>query len=74
MVAKTKATSICVNNLDNAIRLVNSQKICLHLGQLAEAVSIIVETTAQAVYMVAENNPNCKKAKPSVIDNYPLAR
>jgi hypothetical protein len=38
------------------------------LATIAEQVSVITETTAQAVFMVAEHTPGCKKATPGLFD------
>ena len=40
----------------------------------SEGILIVAETTAQAVYTVADKTPSCTKAIPGVIDSYMLAR
>ena len=44
------------------------------LAVLSEGILLVTETTAQAVYMIAEKTPGCKKAVPGAIDGYLLAR
>ena len=44
------------------------------LASIAESVCIVTETTAQAVFEVAEQTPGCTKAIPAALDGYRLAR
>lgn len=74
LVGKSKAVSIVVGNLQAAVNDAQAQAACMHLGELAEGVSILTETAAQAVYLVGELHPSCVKARPSIIDHYALSR
>lgn len=74
LVARCKQASSTLTSIESHLSSASFMSICQPLAQLAETISVITEAVAQAVYMVAEKNPNCKKAKPGIVDNYPLSR
>jgi len=74
VVAKRKTMLVAIGKCNAAVDLHDEAGICSALAILNEAISLIIETTAQAVYQVAEKSPGCRKADPGVIDVYLLAR
>eukprot|EP00041_Stephanoeca_diplocostata_P004048 m.40463 g.40463 ORF g.40463 m.40463 type:complete len:344 (+) comp14820_c0_seq2:118-1149(+) len=74
LVAKRKDIELCIEKLAVALQNRVPEGICLQLALLAEAVCVVTETAAQAVFMVSEKTPGCTKAKPSVLDSYVLHR
>lgn len=74
LVARSKQTSSVLTSIETLVTSGQFMELCEPLSSLAENVAIITEAVAQAVYMVAEKNPDCKRAEPGIIDNYPLSR
>lgn len=74
LIAKSKAVSITVTDIVDALSHGNTKKLCQLLAILAESVAITIETVAQTVYLVAVNTPDGDKGRTGVIDYYVLAR
>merc|ERR1719345_383827 len=51
-----------------------NNELCRQLAIISETMCLITETTAQAVFMMAERTPGCVKAVPSMIDSYIVNR
>lgn len=52
LIAKSKGLSIAITNITQSIKAATPQKICAPLGEVAETLAVMVEATAQAVFMV----------------------
>jgi hypothetical protein len=65
---------VAVGHIQSEITAKHTQLALLHLADLAEGMLVLTEAAAQAVYLVGALNPQCTRAKPSVIDHYSLAR
>lgn len=74
MVPKIKEMQMSIEAVISDLVGADPVKIAKHLSQVTSTLCVIVETTAQAVYMVSEKTPGCVKAVPSVIDAYILNR
>jgi len=74
VVAKGKELSLAAETLAADLGARRGDGICRQLALLSEAVCIVTETTAQAVFLVAEKTPGCKKAVPGAVDMYVLNR
>lgn len=74
LVAKRKELSIQIAGLGGLVQSRDDAKLQTSLAVISEGILIVTETTAQAIYMVAEKTPGCKQAVPGVIDGYLLAR
>lgn len=74
LVAKVKEINLAIEELISNIGTSDHNKMCNQLSQVTSTMCIIIETTAQAVYMVSEKTPGCVKAVPSAIDGYVLQR
>jgi hypothetical protein len=57
VVAKGKELTLAAESLGTELASRHADGICRQLALLAEAVCIVTETTAQAVFMVAEKTP-----------------
>ncbi len=53
LVAKRKTISIAVAEIIEDLKNGADQKLCKHLAELAEGVSVATETTAQLIYVVS---------------------
>ena len=60
--------------METDLKAGNTHKVCAHLADIAEGVLTIVETAAQASYLVGEHVPGCTRAVQGALDKYRLAR
>lgn len=74
VVAKRKELTLAIEGLAADLGSGNAAQLCGHLAEVTGIMCIIIETTAQAVYMVSEKTPGCVKAVPSAVDAYVLHR
>lgn len=74
MVAKVKELQLAVDSLIGDLGTNDHMRMCQQLSQVSGIMNIIIETTAQAVFMVSEKTPGCVKAVPSAVDVYVLNR
>jgi len=74
LVAKRKVLSIAVQDCVAGLQSKDAAVMCLALAKINEAVCIVTETTAQAVFTFAERTPGGSKSKPGAVDSYLLAR
>eukprot|EP00038_Savillea_parva_P028602 m.66042 g.66042 ORF g.66042 m.66042 type:complete len:349 (-) comp8333_c0_seq1:145-1191(-) len=74
VVVKGKELTLAAETLAAELAIRHEDGICKQLAILSEAVCIVTETTAQAVFMVAEKTPGCKKAIPGAVDMYVMNR
>jgi len=74
LVAKRKVLSIAVQDCVAGLQSKDAAGMCVALAKINEAVCIVTETTAQAVFTFGERTPGSTKSKAGAVDGYLLAR
>eukprot|EP00051_Salpingoeca_urceolata_P027981 m.484320 g.484320 ORF g.484320 m.484320 type:complete len:335 (+) comp23301_c0_seq1:477-1481(+) len=74
LIAKSKTVTIDLDHLLADLKQHNHPEMCKRIAALAEGITILIETTSHACYLVADNHGTCLPGTPSAIDHYPLQR